>query len=256
MSVVFVLLYLQAGSILSPQSSDQIPFGGRFSVPQSNTLRGQALSPDQCLGAEPGPPQVDFRWAFAAASIRDGISSAQPVAQDMVLKSGDQLKMMVELQRRCFVYLFHDNKKDGVKLLFPYALQQFEGDYQPDRRYYIPRGDAWFRLDENPGEEVFYLVASSKRLDGLEKAYLRHHSAEGTVNKAETARALVEVITELRKQHRELTTPAERPAPIGGALRSVQEGVRGDPDQLDIAAFADEILSTGFVARTYRIEHK
>jgi hypothetical protein len=170
----------------------------------------------------------------------------------MAFKSGDQLKMMVELQRKCFVYLFHDNRRDSVKLLFPYALQQFEGDYQPERRYYIPRGEAWFRLDENPGQEVFYLVASAKRLDELEKAYLRHESAEAAF-KAETARTLVDLIRELRREHQELSSPAERPVPIGGALRSVEKAQ--DPDRLDIAAFADEILSTGFVARTYTIDH-
>jgi hypothetical protein len=197
-------------------------------------------------------PEVDFRWAFAAKTSHDGKSSTQPVTQDMALKSGDQVKMMVELQRKCFVYLFHDNRRDSVKLLFPYALQQFEGDYQPERRYYIPRGEAWFRLDENQGQEVFYLVASAKRLDELEKAYLRHESAEAA-SKVETARALVDLIRELRRQHRELSSPAERPVPIGGTLRSVEKVQ--DPDRLDIAAFADEILSTGFVARTYTIEH-
>ncbi|MGA2027085.1 MAG: DUF4384 domain-containing protein [Syntrophobacteraceae bacterium] len=197
-------------------------------------------------------PEVDFRWAFAAKTSHDGKSSTQPVTQDMALKSGDQVKMMVELQRKCFVYLFHDNRRDSVKLLFPYALQQFEIDYQPERRYYIPRGEAWFRLDENRGQEIFYLVASPKRLDELEKAFLRHESAEAA-SKAETARALVDLIRELRRQHRELSSPAERPVPIGGALRSVEKAQ--DPNLLDIAAFADEILSTGFVARTYTIEH-
>ena len=206
------------------------------------------------LASEPAAyPEVDFRWAFAAKTSHDGKSGTQPVTQDMALKSGDQLKMMVELQRKCFVYFFHDNRRDSVKLLFPYTLQQFEGDYQPERRYYIPRGEAWFRLDENPGQEVFYLVASAKRLDELEKAYLRHESAEAA-SKAETARALVDLIRELRRQHRELSSPAERPVPIGGTLRSVEKVQ--DPDRLDIAAFADEILSTGFVARTYTIEHK
>ena len=123
-------------------------------------------------------PEVIFRWAFAAMSGQDGKQSMLPVTQDMALKSGDQLKMMVELERRCFVYIFHHNQQDGIKMLFPYALQQFEGDYQPNRRYYIPRGDVWFRLDKNPGREVFYLIASAKRLDELEKAYLRYNSAE------------------------------------------------------------------------------
>jgi hypothetical protein len=218
------------------------------------SCRAAESSPSQASPEGAAYPRVDFRWAFAAASIEGGKSNTRPVTQDMELKSGDQLKMMVELQRRCFVYLFHENPKDGIKLLFPYSLQQFEGDYQPERRYYIPRGDAWFRLDQNPGREVFYLIASAKRLTELEKAYLRHNSAE-TPLRAETAMALVDMIRDLRREHRELGSPAERPARIGGALRSVVENA-ADPNRIDIAEFADEVLSTGFVARTYTIEHR
>ncbi len=271
-SVVFVLLFFQSvstpggASSLSFATEEQRPqdLGTAISVNPVNPVL-QSSSPPPLLDrtmlrlcaerspSEPAPyPEVDFRWAFAAKTLQDGKSSTQPVTQDMALKSGDQVKMMVELQRKCFVYLFHDNRRDSVKLLFPYAFQQFEGDYQPERKYYIPRGDAWFRLDENPGQEVFYLVASAKRLGELENAFLRHESAQGAL-KAETARTLVDLIRELRREHRELSSPAERPVPIGGALRSVEKVQ--DPDRLDIAAFADEILSTGFVARTYTIEH-
>jgi hypothetical protein len=232
-SAVFALLFFQAASLT----------GGAWGLSfAAEDTSGQALN-----------PEVDFRWAFTVMDVKDGKNSIRPITQDTVLNSGDQLKMMVELQRRCFVYLFHYNGGDSVKLLFPYALQQFETDYQPERKYYIPRGDAWFRLDENPGQEVFYLVASAKRLDELEKAYLKHQSAEAAL-KAETAKALVDKIRELRREHRELASPAERPVPIGGVLRSVEK-VQA-PDRLDIAAFADEVLSNGFVARTYTIEHK
>ena len=264
--VVFVLLFFQPASTpcgawtLSSAAQEQrsqdlgiaIPVNPVNPVLESSSPSPLRLCAER-LPSEPAAyPEVDFRWAFAAKTSHDGKSSTQPVTQDMALKSGDQVKMMVELQRKCFVYLFHDNRRDSVKLLFPYALQQFEGDYQPERKYYIPRGEAWFRLDENPGQEVFYLVASAKRLVELEKAYLRHEFAEA-VSKVDTARALVDLIRELRRQHRELSSPAERPVPIGGTLRSVEKVQ--DPDRLDIAAFADEILSTGFVARTYTIEH-
>jgi hypothetical protein len=198
-------------------------------------------------------PEVDFLWAFAAMSVQDGKNSMLPVKQDMVLKSGDQLKMMVELQNRCFVYLFHHDGGGGIKLLFPYSFRQFEEDYQPNRRYYIPRAEGWFTLDRNQGREVFYLIASAKRQDELEKAYLRYDSAESSL-KADLARALVDRIKDLRREHRELALPAERPVPIGGALRSFEKVA--DPKRFDIAAFADEVLSTGFVARTYTIEHK
>ena len=218
-----------------------------------SSLAAEGSSSAKDTSGRSSDPEVIFRWAFAATSGQDAQRSMLPVTQDMALKSGDQLKMMVELERRCFVYIFHHNQQDGVKMLFPYALQQFEDDYQPNRRYYIPRGDAWFRLDKNPGREEFYLIASAKRLDELEKAYLRYNSAE-PASKAETARALVDQIKELGREHRELTSPAERPVPIGGALRSVEKVE--DPNRFDIAAFADEVLSSGFVARTYTIEHK
>ncbi|MHC1729776.1 MAG: DUF4384 domain-containing protein [Syntrophobacteraceae bacterium] len=198
-------------------------------------------------------PNVHFRWAFAAMVSQDGKTDVQPVTQDVALKSGDQIKMMVEMQSRCFVYLFHYNPREGVKLLFPYALQQFGGDYQPNRRYYVPRGDAWFKLDSNPGREVFYLLASSRRLDGLEETYLRHESAEGS-QKAESAKAVLDQIRTLRKENRELALPAERPVPIGGALRGIQKDQ--NPADFDIALLADDILSTGFMARTFSIEHK
>ena len=239
-SVVFVPLFFCPA--LMPGGTGSSP----FAAAESSSTEG---SPDSAAY-----PRVDFRWAFAAMSVRDGKSSMLPVTQDMVLKSGDRLKMMVELQRRCFVYLFHDNRRDGIKLLFPYSLQQFDGDYRPERRYYIPRGEAWFRLDENPGLEVFYLIASARRLDDLEKAYLQHDAAADGPSKEKSARAFLETIRDLRREHRELSSPAERPAPIGGALRSF-ENVQ-DPDRFDIAAFADQVLSTRFTARTYTIEHR
>lgn len=195
---------------------------------------------------------VQFRWAFAAMTNQDG-KSIRPITQDIALQSGDQLKMMVELQLRCFVYIFHYNPQDGLKLVFPYALQQFGTDYQPKRKYYIPRGEAWFKLDGTPGKEVFYLIASAKRLDSLEQAYQRHESAAAP-QKAEAARAVLDQIRALRKEHIELGAPAERPVPIGGAVRGVEKVE--DPSQFDVSALAKDIISTDFMARTFTIEHK
>ena len=151
--------------------------------------------------------------------------------------------MMVQLERRCFVYVFHFTPHDGLKLLFPYSLQQFDSDYELNRKYTIPRGEAWFRLDSNTGKEVFYLLASVRRLDDLEKAYLRCESAD-SASGAACAQAVLDQIRDLRRENRELSGPAERPVPIGGALRGVAPVE--DPNRLDIATMADEILSERF----------
>jgi hypothetical protein len=199
------------------------------------------------------PDDVDFRWAFAAMTVSDGKTTVQPVTRDIPLKTGDQLKMMIELERRCFVYLLHYNPEDGLKLLFPYTLQQFESDYVVHRKYTIPRGEAWFRLDGKTGKEVFYLLASAKRLNDLEKTYLAYEKAE-PASKPPAAQAVLDQIRGLRREHLELTGPVERPATIGGAVRGVAPVE--DPKQFDIATMADEILSSGFVARIYTVEHK
>ncbi|MCE5334779.1 MAG: DUF4384 domain-containing protein [Desulfobacteraceae bacterium] len=216
-------------------------------------VRPAVFAADTRPGGQPAIPDVDFRWAFAVLSSQDGKHTVSPVTSDLTLKSGDQLKMMVELQRRCYVYLFHYNPREGLQLLFPYTFQQFSADYQPNRRYYVPRGESWFKLDSNPGQEVFYLVSSAERLKELESAYMKHETAAAP-QKAETAKAVLDQIRTLRREHRELATPAERPVPIGGALRGVQRV--DDAARFDIAAFSDEVLSTGFVARTYTIEHR
>jgi hypothetical protein len=211
------------------------------------------------LADTPGPAcpsrlfsDVDFRWAFVADSIKDGKRVTGPVSRNMALKSGDKLKMMVELQKRCFVYLFHYDEHSGIKLLFPYTLEQLTQHCQTGTRYSIPRADGWFRLDNTPGREFFYLIASASRLDGLEKAYAQYSSAPGEA-KAVQGKALLERIKALSKEHPDLCSPAERPVTIGGALRSVKSPHKSK--KLDIAAFADEIVSKGFTARTYTIEH-
>ncbi|MEM5788095.1 MAG: DUF4384 domain-containing protein [Syntrophobacteraceae bacterium] len=216
-------------------------------------IASAALLAVTLASAQQNEPDVGFRWAFGAMILSDGKKDIQPVVRDMTLKSGDQLKMMIELQKRCYVYLFHYNQHDGLKLLFPYSLQQFDSDYRVKQKYFIPRGEAWFQLDQNPGQESFHLVAASMRLEDLEKDYLRFESAEKD-KKAEAARSVLDRIRALRKEHRELASPAERPVPIGGALRGLQQfpGV----DQSDITALADEIASSGFVARTYTIAHE
>lgn len=196
---------------------------------------------------------VDFRWAFAAQTVSNGKQVISPITQDTVLKSGDQIKMMIELQRRCFVYVFHYNPRDGLRMLFPYSLQQFSADYQVQQKYYVPRGEGWFKLDSNTGKEAFYLVGSVNRLEDVEKAFLRYESASGQA-KSEAANAVLDRIRTLRREHREMTSPAERPVPIGGAVRGIEQ--EGETGRFDVATFADEVLSSGFVARTYTIEHQ
>lgn len=206
-----------------------------------------------CAVASPGKEGVGFRWAFGALLANGDDRKLERMGEEMTLKTGDQFKMMVELESNCFVYVIYHNAKDGVKMLFPYDLDQFNTDYQIAKRYYIPQGDAWFELDQHVGSETFYVLASAKRLASIEDLFRQYESANAA-RRSELIKQILEEIQEIKKERHELVAPAERPVPIGGAIRGLEK-VQGN-NQPDVAALAESVSCSGSLARTYTIEHQ
>ena len=136
-----------------------------------------------------GQKDVQFRWAFGAIVGPKNDRRLVAITRDTMLKTGDQLKMFVELKKECFVYIIYRNRYDEITLLFPYRIEQFEKVYETSRKYYVPKGDMWFELDENAGRETFYLLASAKPLYDLETLLKEHANA-----KAENKNVLAERI--------------------------------------------------------------
>jgi hypothetical protein len=196
---------------------------------------------------------VKFRWAFGALSQTETEFKLQPIGSSSVLKTGDQLKMMVELETDCFVYVIHHSSQGDIKLLFPYSLKQLATDYQQQRKYFIPEGDRWFELDPHVGHETFYLLASTKRLESLERLFEPYEKADST-GKTEFSKQVLDEINTLKRQHRELTAAAERPETIGGAVRGFEKAQ--GMNRPDVAVIASEISAPSFVARTFNIDHQ
>lgn len=216
---------------------------------------GGALAADQTATAPAANEEVrvNFRWAFGAMTGGEGERKFESVTREAVLKTGDRLKMMVELQKQCHVYVIHRNSHDELAMLFPYNGGQAVGDPLLGKPYFIPEGDAWFELDQNVGKETFYLLASPDRLTGLEDLFAAYQAADAE-RKQEIARRIQAEILNMRKQHRELASAAERPLSIGGAIRGMETGQGGA--RADLGSIADQVISSGAVARTFTIDHR
>src|SRR5215475_10031881 len=100
--------------------------------------------------------KVGFVWAFEALVAEGNVTKQVPIKEDTTLKTGDQLKMFVELRTPCFVYVIYHGAQGEVQMLFPYDKSRFSTDYQPAKLYEIPPADGWFRLNEQRGRETFY----------------------------------------------------------------------------------------------------
>lgn len=210
-------------------------------------------SPRRVRGENRVKENISFCWAFGAVIKAGDEQRIVAITRDTELRTGDRLKMLVELKRKCFVYLFYCDERENLYMLFPYSLEQFSENYEISRKYYIPQGTGWFQLDRDVGLETFYLLASSSRFTDLEKLYVNYLSADPS-GKKDLAREIVAKIREIRKQRKKLTTEAERPVIIGGGTRGVLKENRTDFP--DIAPFAGEIRAVDFYSRTFTIEHR
>lgn len=196
---------------------------------------------------------VRFRWAFGAIIGSKNDQRLVAITRDTILKTGDQLKMLVELQKKCFVYLIYHTGQDELHMLFPYEIPQFTSDYKLHKKYYIPQGDMWFELDEDVGQETFYLLASAQRLLRLEALLGEYKSAEAA-KKRELAKQILTEIRKEKRQHKKFATSAERPVTIGGSVRGVTKDKKTRSPDID--PIAAEVNALNFYSRTFTIEHQ
>jgi len=201
--------------------------------------------------------KIKFHWAFVALVGNGGNRVLEPIEGDTFLRSGDQFKMMVKLESHCYVYVIYRNAQDGVKLLFPYTLDQFEHNSLKHERHYIPTGDAWFERGRYVGRESFYLVASPVRLVKLEEFFVAYESADA-VERSEIIREISLEIQNLKKQSRE--DSALKPwgrKPLLLDVPSVEREREPFNQKPDIATLSRQfVISDRAFVKRYNIHHQ
>jgi len=205
------------------------------------------------IAEQKGEDAVSFRWAFGAMVGSKDDRRLVAITRDTVLKTGDRLKLLLQLKNRCFVYLFYRTAEDEIYLLFPYKLKLFESDYKTGEKYYIPKGKTWFELDKSVGLETFYLLASAKRLHQIEALYQKYNSVVGE-EKKKLAKQLLAEIRKMKRKHQKFATPAERPIAIGGNVRGVPQDEKSTFPDFD--PIASEVSASNFYSKTFTIDHK
>jgi len=196
---------------------------------------------------------IRFLWAFGAIKKGEGEQKLVPIARDTTLKSGDQIKFFVKLEKKCFVYLIYHSSQGEVSVLFPYRFEQWSSAYPKGAQYYIPQGFEWFELDEHVGQETFYLLASAKRLHDLEALINKYETAD-PAKKPEVAKKALKEIRMLIRENRKFKSFAEKPVTIIGHLRGSEKvEAEGTPD---VTSLAMEISGKNFYSRTFTIDHQ
>jgi hypothetical protein len=185
---------------------------------------------------------LQFDWAFMKQTP-GGASHSVDFSERLAISTGDLFKISIKPLRNAYIYLYLQDAKGDLQLLFPEQFTDFEGARYMDEQFFVPHGRAWFTLDSEKGAERFHLLASASRLSRLESLTLAFQEAARGKNGADAQRqAVLDEITQLRRTHSRLTTAAEKPVTIAGGTRGAAiEGMR--------------IEAAGFYTRTLRLEH-
>ncbi len=214
-----------------------------------------AVSESDTVSAALSVPASDesdpcFRWAFGAMASSGNGMKLVPITQSTVLRTGDKFKMMVELHKKCFVYVVYQSSKGEISMLFPYSIEQFNKDYEASRRYFIPHRDTWFQLDEHVGTETFYLLAAHERLAEVEYLFKQYVAADPE-KKSEIAGQMMAEVRNVGKNREYAATIV--PA-FPGATRGIERALGQDPS--DISSISDDIGFTESFSRAYSIQHR
>lgn len=209
------------------------------------------------LLAAPGPQKESYGprllWAFGAIRASSNPANVEPVRTKMVLLSGDKLKMMIQLKRKCFVYLIHRDSRGNFAMLFPYSAKQFDTDYRTAHNYYAPRGEAWFQLDSSTGNETFYLIASDQRLLDIEYTYEKYASSQDS-EKQDMAEQMLSELGRITETYTASSGGTEKPADKESILRGFERATGADPSDID--ALAAEISFDNIYSRTFVVDHR
>ncbi len=194
---------------------------------------------------------VNYKWSFVAKVGTGEERRLTTISRDTILHTGEEFKMMVNLLNKSYVYVIYKSSKSELSVLYPYS---FDSPVELEKNFYLPKGRSWFKLDNNTGDETFYILASQERLIDLEKK-LNQYTGEAQEKKKDLVAGIVTDIKEIKKKYRTYSTLAERPISIAGNVRGTKSGSI-DIDRIDIATLATEISANNFYSKTITIEHK
>jgi hypothetical protein len=136
--------------------------------------------------------------------------SIKPLHDNLVLKSGQHVGVAFRAESDCFVYIYWWDSTGQVGRLFPNPqLTEGSGEVKAGRTYWLPSkdGERWYILDDNPGSETIYFVASRQRNEKLEQLY---ETIAGMITPTQAAKPAPPVRDDLSLGHKNTNAKAAK----------------------------------------------
>jgi len=230
----------------------------RFSIKSDATARDLLVYvrwPPGRGGRTIAVPPMELAFSVRAQSrLPDGGVVETQLRDGGSLKSGDQFQIEFKAASDSWVYIFLVDSSGKCSALFPYPGVNISNRCLGGVTYAVPDpgfagGSRWFVLDENPGTETLYIVASYEPVESID-AILESMSG-ASQGRGSQRQALAESLRDLRREERRGGTVPGITIHEGGS-RSAGRAAAGP-----LAGAAGEVLRGRFaVVREFTIVHR
>jgi len=186
---------------------------------------------------------LQFKWAFFLHD-QDGRTKVIDFKDKVVVRKGDGLRIYLEPVTSVYLYLYMFDAQKQLRCIFPSTPDFYAKKPRTGVSHILPSSEKWFIMDEQPGTERFFLIASSTRLTDIENLTKKMLSSP---DDAEVKAKLLDEIKTVRRSKGDLNTPVEKGVPIAGTIVAVTRGPANEATLTEAA---------GFFSKTLRIEHE
>lgn len=189
---------------------------------------------------------VSFSWALLVDG-EHGQSSAD-IKSSLAISGKSTLQFYFSREEGTFLYLFLLDSGGTLALIFPETPDHYVTSFPKAGTFRVPPNPDRFSTAPPPGQERLYLLASSTRLDNLEKLTCDYsQEPENSRLKA----AILQEMKKLRREHSTLSQSPEASVPVAGTVRT-RSALPGTENTFMVT----KVSGVPFYSRTLRINHE
>ncbi len=114
---------------------------------------------------------LGLEWnLIAQRKLGDGTVTAFPIADGATLPSGDQIRILARVSQDCCLYIVGQGPDGRIVGLYPNLAAGQDSRVKGGEMITLPDDKGiWLQLDNETGEEIIYLIASTDFLPDLER---------------------------------------------------------------------------------------
>ncbi len=208
-------------------------------------------------------PYAGVTFGWGAYTRKVGERYQEVVLRDGgMLRSGAGLKIVFQTSREAHVYALLLDSAGKASVIFPGDDFELANRVKAGKQVELPPGDLWFFLDDQPGTETIYVLASLKPMPQIAALATRLEAMGAGRDDRVADREVAEFVSRGAVKRRKKKKKKKRPILIAGVVRGIGGVKKGSvtrvklSDGSEVKQAQEMLTGEGAVVRALSFRHE